>query len=109
MAAAFTLLYIIGGENFLALLTSDKRVIAAAGEYFWWAVLIPLSGMTAFVFDGILWVSLSRSRCLLLPPSPQPLSLCSFRLAWMAGQPCVVVGVHHLPLVEGNCVAFHLS
>lgn len=78
VAAAFTLLYIIGGENFLALLTSDKRVIAAAGEYFWWAVLIPLSGMTAFVFDGILWVSLSRSRCLLLPPSPQPLSLCSF-------------------------------
>ena len=64
VAAAFTLLYIIGGENFLALLTSDKRVIAAAGEYFWWAVLIPLSGMTAFVFDGI-FVGITQSKSML--------------------------------------------
>nr|WP_298560025.1 MATE family efflux transporter [uncultured Prevotella sp.] len=64
VASAFTLLYIIGGENFLALLTSDKRVIAAAGEYFWWAVLIPLSGMTAFVFDGI-FVGITQSKSML--------------------------------------------
>ena len=50
VAVGFTLLYIVGGENFLSLLTSDKQVIAASGEYFWWAVLIPLSGMSAFVF-----------------------------------------------------------
>ena len=62
VAVGFTLLYIVGGENFLSLLTSDKQVIAASGEYFWWAVLIPLSGMSAFVFDGIfVGITLSKS------------------------------------------------
>ncbi len=37
VAVGFTLLYIVGGENFLSLLTSDKQVIARIGEYFWWA------------------------------------------------------------------------
>ena len=35
VAAGFTLLYMIGGENFLVLLTDDERVITAAGDYFW--------------------------------------------------------------------------
>ena len=62
VAVAFTLLYIIGGESFLGLLTSDRNVIAASGEYFGWAVLIPLAGMSAFVFDGIfVGVTLSKS------------------------------------------------
>lgn len=64
VAVGFTLLYIVGGENFLSLLTSDKQVIAASGEYFWWAVLIPLSGMSAFVFDGI-FVGITRSKSML--------------------------------------------
>lgn len=64
VAVGFTLLYIVGGENFLSLLTSDKQVIAASGEYFWWAVLIPLSGMSAFVFDGI-FVSITQSKSML--------------------------------------------
>ena len=65
VAVGFTLLYIVGGENFLSLLTSDKQVIAASGEYFWWAVLIPLSGMSAFVFDGI-FVGITQSKSMLL-------------------------------------------
>ncbi len=64
VAVAFTLLYIIGGENFLGLLTSDQKVIAASGEYFWWAVLIPLSGMAAFVVDGI-FVGITQSKSML--------------------------------------------
>ena len=64
VAVGFTLLYIVGGENFLSLLTSDKLVIAASGEYFWWAVLIPLSGMSAFVFDGI-FVGITQSKSML--------------------------------------------
>ena len=64
VAVAFTLLYIIGGEHFLGLLTSDQKVIAASGEYFWWAVLIPLSGMAAFVFDGI-FVGITQSKSML--------------------------------------------
>ena len=65
VAAAFTLLYIIGGERFLGLLTSDGRVVAAASDYFWWAVLIPVSGMAAFVFDGI-FVGVPLSKSMLL-------------------------------------------
>lgn len=64
VSVAFTLLYIIGGERFLGLLTSDGRVIAASGEYFWWAVLIPLAGMSAFVFDGI-FVGITQSKSML--------------------------------------------
>lgn len=64
VAVAFTLLYIIGGESFLGLLTSDSRVIAASDEYFWWAVLIPLAGMAAFVFDGI-FVGITHSKSML--------------------------------------------
>ena len=60
----FTLLYIIGGENFLSLLTSDGNVIKASRAYFWWAVLIPLSGMSAFVFDGI-FVGITQSKSML--------------------------------------------
>ena len=64
VAVAFTLLYIIGGENFLGLLTSDNRVISASGEYFGWAILIPLAGMSAFVFDGI-FVGITQSKSML--------------------------------------------
>ena len=65
VAIAFTLLYIIGGERFLGLLTSDKEVIVASGQYFWWAVMIPMAGMTAFVFDGI-FVGITHSKSMLL-------------------------------------------
>ena len=64
VAVAFTLLYIVGGENFLGLLTSDNRVISASGEYFGWAILIPLAGMSAFVFDGI-FVGITQSKSML--------------------------------------------
>lgn len=53
MAIAFTLLYISGGHNFLALITNNKDVIAAASPYMFWAILIPICGFMAFVFDGI--------------------------------------------------------
>ncbi len=65
VSAFFTLLYIVGGENFLGLLTSDMRVVKASGDYFWWAVLIPLAGMSAFVFDGI-FVGITQSGSMLL-------------------------------------------
>ena len=90
VAVGFTLLYIVGGENFLSLLTSDKQVIAASGEYFWWAVLIPLSGMSAFVFDGI-FVGITQSKSMLCSTAVARLrsSVCSSAciLSW-AIMPC---------------------
>lgn len=53
MAAIFTLLYIIGGETFLSLLTDEPTVVAAAHEYYCWAMLMPLAGGMAFMWDGV--------------------------------------------------------
>ena len=53
MASAFTLVYAVGGNAFLGLLTDDAEVITAAGTYFGWALAIPVAGMAAFVWDGI--------------------------------------------------------
>ncbi|MCH5328516.1 MAG: MATE family efflux transporter [Coprobacter sp.] len=53
LAAAFTLLYGIGGQDFLALLTDDPTVIGASRPYFHWALAIPAAGFAAFLWDGI--------------------------------------------------------
>ena len=54
LSLVFTLLYGIGGENFLGLLTNDTLVIETAGHYFYWVLAIPLAGFAAFLWDGIL-------------------------------------------------------
>lgn len=53
LTALFTLLYAIGGESFLGLLTDDEIVINAAGTYYYWALAIPVAGFAAFLWDGI--------------------------------------------------------
>ena len=64
MTVLFTVLYAVGGDAFLRLLTSDEAVVSAAGSYYFWALLIPVSGMAAFIWDGI-YVGLTRSRGML--------------------------------------------
>ena len=54
LSLVFTLLYGIGGETFLGLLTNDTVVIETAGHYFYWVLAIPLAGFAAFLWDGIL-------------------------------------------------------
>lgn len=53
MALLFTGVYVLGGTSFLSLLTSDAEVLHASLPYVIWAMLIPLAGMGAFVWDGI--------------------------------------------------------
>ena len=53
MAVLFTVVYVTGGKSFLSLLTSDAGVIDASAEYFVWAVLIPVAGIAAFIWDGV--------------------------------------------------------
>lgn len=53
MAIVFTLLYLIGGHDLLRIITNNNDVIIAALPYMVWAMLIPISGFMAFVFDGI--------------------------------------------------------
>lgn len=53
LAVLFTLMYTLGGNAFLGLLTNNKEVIATADAYFYWALAIPAVGMAAFIWDGI--------------------------------------------------------
>lgn len=62
---AFTLLYIVGGQAFLSLLTDDPSVLLAAAPYRPWACLIPLAGVAAFVFDGI-FIGMTATRGMLV-------------------------------------------
>lgn len=65
MIVLFTALYAFGGTPFLHLLTDDEAVIAASEPYFWWAVLVPLTGMAAFVYDGI-FIGITAARGMLV-------------------------------------------
>ncbi len=49
----FTVLYYFWGENLLGILTSDQSVIATSMEYMVWTLLVPVTGFSAFLFDGI--------------------------------------------------------
>lgn len=53
LACLFTMLYWVGGKDFLGLLTDDSSVINASESYFYWALAIPLAGFSAFLWDGI--------------------------------------------------------
>ncbi len=48
LSAGFTLLYGIGGQSFLELLTNESSVIQEADTYFYWVLAIPLAGFSAF-------------------------------------------------------------
>ncbi len=53
LAAGFTLVYGLGGDAFLSLLTDEPSVVASSHEYFYWALAIPFCGMAAFIWDGV--------------------------------------------------------
>ena len=65
LAAAYTLVYAVGGASFLSLLTDDRDVIAASSSYFLWALAIPVAGVGAFVWDGV-FIGITATRAMLL-------------------------------------------
>ena len=65
MAVVFTLVYAVGGNGFLMLLTNEAVVVQSAGAYFWWAVMIPIVSVSAFVYDGI-FIGLTATRGMLV-------------------------------------------
>lgn len=65
MVVLFTSVYVIGGMPFLRLLTDEPRVVEASRSYVWWAYLIPLAGVAAFVWDGI-FIGITATRGMLL-------------------------------------------
>lgn len=65
MVVLFTLVYALCGTAFLRILTNETSVIAASGEYFFWAILIPAVGVTAFVWDGV-FIGITATRGMLV-------------------------------------------
>lgn len=65
MAVVFTLVYAVGGNGFLMLLTNEAVVVQTAEAYFWWAVMIPIVSVSAFVYDGI-FIGLTATRGMLV-------------------------------------------
>lgn len=57
----FTILYAIGGEWFLAIFSDKPEIISASKPYLFWALIIPVCGFAAFLFDGI-FVGATASR-----------------------------------------------
>ena len=65
LTVVYTLLYAVGGDTFLALLTDDRGVTVAARPYFAWALAIPVAGVAAFIWDGV-FIGVTATRSMLL-------------------------------------------
>lgn len=65
VAFIFTLLYVIGNNTFLKLLTNDQAIIYAAKEFSYWTWGIPFAAFTAFIWDGI-FIGVTASRLMLI-------------------------------------------
>lgn len=74
----YTLVYYLGGQPFLHLLTEETDVIAAAIPYLPWAIAIPFAGLGAFIWDG-LFIGMTATRGMLI--SSALASICFF-LMW---------------------------
>lgn len=61
----FSIAYTVSGSGIMRLLTDDVEVVACAAEYRYWAALVPVAGMAAFIWDGV-FVGLTATRQMLL-------------------------------------------
>lgn len=64
MVVLFSAIYIIGGMPFLRLLTDEPQVVEASRDYVWWAYLIPIAGVAAFIWDGV-FIGITATRGML--------------------------------------------
>lgn len=65
VAALFTMAYAFGAEFIFGLITDNAAVVAAALQYHWWCVAIPVAGMAGFVWDGV-YIGLTATREMLI-------------------------------------------
>ena len=77
----FVLVYLLGAEPVLRIMTSDADVIAACRLFFVWLLPMPLIGCAAFTWDGI-YVGATASRSM---RDSALLSAVAFFGVWFAG------------------------
>lgn len=63
--ALFSLVYAVAGAGFAASFSADPQVVATTLAYVPWAVLLPLLGVSSYVFDGI-YIGATWTRALLV-------------------------------------------
>lgn len=65
VALAFTLLYIVGGQWIVSILTDEPQVLETSKTYVWWILLIPVASTLAFIWDGI-FIGITATRGMLV-------------------------------------------
>lgn len=65
LALATSLIYFIGSDLLLNILTDKAEVIAKAKEYIFWVFILPFTGYIAFLYDGI-FIGVTATRSMLL-------------------------------------------
>lgn len=65
LALVFTAVYVGCGEWVMELLSSDRPVVELARHYSVWAMMVPLVGFGAFLWDGV-FIGLTRTRMMLV-------------------------------------------
>lgn len=53
VGCVFTIVYFVGGEGVVRLMTSDESVILGSRPFLFWLTLMPLISSAAFMWDGI--------------------------------------------------------
>lgn len=65
MMMLFTVAYILGDKYILSLLTNNSTVLTSSLDYHIWALMMPLCGMAAFIWDGI-YIGATATRGMLI-------------------------------------------
>jgi MATE family multidrug resistance protein len=65
LAVAYSLMYWLGGNFILTLLTNNSTIIAASSPFMIYVILVPLFSMASFVWDGI-YIGATATRGMLL-------------------------------------------
>nr|WP_321405331.1 MATE family efflux transporter [uncultured Carboxylicivirga sp.] len=60
-AILFVLLFAFGGKSILLLFTNQNEVIEVAVQYLPWLIILPLTGFSSFIWDGI-YIGATASR-----------------------------------------------
>ncbi len=63
--AVISLLYVLWGEAFAASFSTDPAVVATTLVFLPWAMLLPVAGVTSYIFDGV-FIGATWTRALLL-------------------------------------------
>ena len=83
LAVALSIFYLLVGEAAIDAITTSIEVRSQAKEYFLWAALVSIAGVTAFVMDGV-YIGSTWSRAMSIT---MVLSLMGFISIWLVTEP----------------------